>query len=330
MKVCIVGAGAIGGWFAARLAGAGHEVSVIARGAHLAAIRTQGLRLEQGGRQSVHPVAASDRPEDFDRQDFVFVTLKYINIEPLLERVAAMLGPNTAVVSAMNGVPWWFLRDLPGPLRGQRLESVDRGGRISAAIGDERIIGLTVRASCSVPEPGLIRHGNGTRIIAGEPAAQPGNSSARVEMLAQMMRGAGFGCEQSERIHYEVWSKVVGNLAFNPVAALTGAYTDWLIDMPETRALCAQLVAEAFETGRRLGFAITQTPAERIAETRLLGHVRNSMLQDVERRRPLELEAILGVVVEIGERLGLAVPYMKTLLALARMKDRMLREPASA
>jgi 2-dehydropantoate 2-reductase len=329
MRVCIVGGGAIGGWFAARLAGAGHEVSVIARGAHLAAMRARGLRLEQGGRQTVHPVAASDRPEDFDEQDFVFVTLKYIDIEPLMERLPAMLGPDTAVVSAMNGVPWWFLRDLPGPLRGQQLETVDRGGRISAAIDDARIIGLTVRASCSVPEPGFIRHGNGTRIIVGDPAAaRTGLQSARVKVLADMMQDAGFACEQSDRIHYELWSKVVGNLAINPVAALTGAHTDTLIEIPETNALCVQLVAEAFDIGRKLGFTIDQTPLGRIAETRLLGHVKSSMLQDAERRKPLELDAIVGVVAEIGERLGLAVPYTRTVLALARMKDRMLREPA--
>ncbi|MSQ72086.1 MAG: 2-dehydropantoate 2-reductase [Betaproteobacteria bacterium] len=329
MKICIVGAGAIGGWFAARLAGAGHEVSVIARGAHLEAIRAKGLRLEQGGRLTVHPVAASERPEDFGVQDFVFVTLKYIDIEPLMERVRAMLGADTAVVSAMNGVPWWFLRNLPGPLVGQRLETVDRDGRISAAIDDARVIGLTVRASCSVPEPGLIRHGNGTRIIVGAPSVSRGGTQPeRVKALAGMMQEAGYACEASDSIHYEVWSKVVGNLSFNPVAALTGGYTDWLIENPETNAVCAQLVGEAFDIGRRLGFAITQTPAERIAETRLLGHVKSSMLQDAERRKPLELDAILGVVVEIGERLGLSVPYMKTLLALARMKDRMLREPA--
>ncbi|MFO1363657.1 MAG: 2-dehydropantoate 2-reductase [Burkholderiales bacterium] len=316
MKVCIYGAGAIGGFIGARLGAAGHDASAVARGATLAALRRHGLRLVQGGATIVARVAAEEDPARLGAQDLVVVAVKGPALAAVAARIGPLLGPDTMVLVAMNGVPWWFFDGLPGPYAGTRLATVDPQGAIGAAIPTRHVVGCVVHASCASPEPGLVRHGMGAGLIVGEPA---GGRSARVERLVAELARAGFDAQLSERIQRDIWYKLWGNMTMNPVSAITGATGDRILDDDLVGAFCAAAMGEAAAIGARIGCGVTQSAADRNAVTRKLGAFKTSMLQDVEAGRPIELDGIVAVVREIGQKVGVPTPNIDTLLGLTRL-----------
>ena len=321
MKIAVVGLGAVGGLMAARLADAGHTVSALARGATLAAVRARGLRVSAAGRETVTAVRASDDPRELGTQDLVVVALK----GPALAAAAAALQPllaaQTIVLPAMNGVPWWFLQAAPAalPLTDRRLASVDPDGRIADALPIERVLGCVVHLASSSPEPGLIRHGFGERLIVGEPT---GGASARVETVCAALAQAGFKTEASTDIRHDVWYKLWGNMTMNPVSALTGATADRILDDPLVFAFMLRAMQEAATIGAQIGCPITQSGEERMGMARELGAFKTSMLQDALAGRAHELDALVSAVHEIGERLNLATPNIGALLGLTRLMAR--------
>ena len=319
-KVCIVGAGAIGGWIGAYL---GHrlanevELSVFARGATLAALREHGLRLDTpAGERLQVAVKASDMAQDLGPQDLVVVAVKGPALAAVAPAVKALLGPETRVLVAMNGVPWWFFDGLPGPCQGLQLESVDPGGVVRSLIPTERVIGSVVHASCATPEPGLVRHVMGMGLILGAP---DGGRPAHVEQLLALLQRAGFEATLSERIQRDIWFKLWGNMTMNPISALTGATCDRILDDELVRSFVTNVMLEAAEIGSRIGCAVEQTPKQRHVVTRKLGAFKTSMLQDVEAGRTIELQALVGAVREIAQRLALATPFTDALLGLTRL-----------
>ena len=323
-KICIYGAGAIGGWLGARLAAQGAAVSAVARGATLAALRTHGLRLREAGAdgavaERAFAVQASDSPFDLGPQDLVIVAVKAPAMAEVARAIAPLLGPDTAVLTAMNGVPWWFLQGFGGPLAGTRLESVDPGGAIAQAIDARRVIGCVVHASCSVDEPGVIRRHFGNGLIVGEPA---GGDTPRLASLAALLRQAGFDTTVSAQIQKDVWYKLWGNMTINPISAFTGATADRILDDDLARGFVSAVMLEAREIGARIGVPIEQTPDDRHQVTRKLGAFKPSMLQDVEAGRSVELDALVASVRELGQLTGVATPFTDALLGLARLHAR--------
>ncbi len=319
MKVCIVGAGAIGGFIGARLAAAGGaDVSAVARGATLDALRTHGWRLQQGDTLTQAPARASSLPAELGVQDLVVVAVKGPALTAVAPSLVPLLGPHTAVMPAMNGVPWWFCQGLPGwglaPLH-----SVDPGGVIAQAIAPDRVIGCVVHASASTPAPGLVQHRMGQGLVIGEPA---GGSSGRVQAVAALLAQAGFDVTPSADVRQDIWYKLWGNLTMNPVSALTGATIDQVLADPLVRDFCSAAMLEAAAIGQRIGCPVAQSPEDRHAVTARLGAFKTSMLQDVQAGRPLELDAIVTAVFEIGQRLGQPMPHIAALLGLTRLFGR--------
>ncbi|MCR5868746.1 2-dehydropantoate 2-reductase [Aquincola sp. J276] len=319
MKIAIVGAGAIGGFLGARLAAAGHEVSALARGATLQALRTHGWRLRESGVLHTAPcAAASADAAELGPQALVVVAVKGPALADVAPQLAPLLGADTTVLPAMNGVPWWFVQGLPG-VGDTPLESVDPGGRIAAAIALPRVLGCVVHAATGTSEPGLVEHRMGQGLIVGEPA---GGESPRATAIASLLREAGFEATASPQVRYDIWFKLWGNLTMNPVSAVTGATVDRVLDDPLVRAFCSAAMQEAAEIGRRIGCDIRQAPDDRHAVTRKLGAISTSMLQDVQAGRPMELDAIVGAVRELGRRVGVATPNVDALFGLARLFGR--------
>lgn len=316
MKVAVVGLGAVGGFLAARLAGGGHAVSALARGATLAAVRAHGLQLDEGGRRRRCTIAASDDAAALGPQDLVIVAVKSPALAAVAGQLAPLLGPDTPVLTAMNGVPWWFLQTLPAGRIDARLASVDPQGTIGAALPLVRVIGGVVHLTCSTPEPGVVRHGFGERLIVGEPA---GGASARVAAVAQALRDGGLEVETTADIRQAIWFKLWGNMTTNPVSALTGATADRIFDDPLVNAFCLRAMAEAAAIGARIDCPIAQSGEERQAVGRKLGAFKTSMLQDVEAGRPIELDALVTAVHEIGRKLDLPTPNIDALLGLTRL-----------
>jgi len=252
-------------------------------------------------------------------QDLVIVAVKAPALRDAAPAVAALIGPDTAVLTAMNGVPWWFFHGLPGPHAGQALASVDPEGTIAAAIPAGRVVGAVVHLACSTAEPGLVRHSVGNRLIVGEPS---GGITPRIERIAALLREAGFDTEVTNRIQAEIWYKLWGNMTMNPVSALTGATLDRILDDPLVNAFCLGVMREAATIGAAIGCPIAQTGEERNAITRKLGAVRTSMLQDVEAGRAVEIDALLASVREIGASSGIATPGIDALFGLARLHAR--------
>ena len=317
MKVCVVGLGAVGGLIGGRLAQAGHEVSALARGRTLESVRERGLVLESAGATASVAIAASDDAAALGPQELVVVALKAPALAGVVDDVAALLDAGTVLLPAMNGVPWWF---MPAGDRGAApLASVDPGGALLARLPLARVLGCVVHLTCSGPEPGRVRHGFGWRLVVGEPT---GGSSARVASVCSALAGAGFEAEASDDVRREVWYKLWGNMTMNPVSALTGALTDAIADDPLVRAFILRCMAEAAEIGARIGCPIDQSGEARIAVARELGGFRTSMLQDAAAGRPLELDALVASVHEIGTRVGVAMPNIGALLGLARLMAR--------
>jgi 2-dehydropantoate 2-reductase len=318
-KIVVVGLGAVGGLIAARLARAGHGVHALARGATLAAVRAEGLALTEGGRTERYPIEVNDDAAAVGAADLLVIALKAPALALAARSLAPLLGRHTVVLPAMNGVPWWFLRTDPCN-DSETLAAVDPAGAIAATLPLECTLGCVVHLTCSTPAPGQVQHGFGQRLIVGEPA---GGASARCDAVATLLESGGFTVERSPDVRRDIWYKLWGNMTMNPVSALTGSACDSILDDPLLRAFMARAMGEAAAIGARIGCPIEQSAEARMALTRELGAFKTSMLQDAEGGRPLELDALVGAVREIGARVGVPTPEIDTLFALTR---RMARE----
>ena len=318
-KVCIYGAGAIGGWLGVKLARAGCEVSVIARGATLQALQSQGLRLQQAGESMAAPVRASANPADLGVQDLVIVAVKAPAMAEVAKSIRPLIGPQTVVLTAMNGVPWWFFEGFGGSHAGTRLKAVDPDGSIAEAVPAQHIIGCVVHASCSLDSPGSVRHHFGNKLIIGEPS---GEQTPRVRELAALLDRAGLETVLSPQIQKDAWYKLWGNMTVNPISAMTGATTDLIMNDDLVRGFISAVMLEAREIGARIGIPIDQQPEDRHQITRKLGAFKTSMLQDVESGKPVELDALVTVVKELGALTQVATPFTDALLGLARLHGR--------
>ncbi|MEZ2331961.1 2-dehydropantoate 2-reductase [Mesorhizobium sp. RCC_202] len=316
MRVAVFGAGAIGGYLAAKLALAGRvDLSVVARGAHLEAIKADGFRLIEGGKETIAPVRAAARAEEFGVQDYVVLALKAHSLAPALEQIAPLLGPDTAVVTMQNGVPWWYFYKAGGALEGTRLAAVDPAGTIWKRLRPERVIGSVVYPAVEVDAPGLIRHVEGTRFSLGEPS---GEKSERVAALARELVKAGLQAPVREDIRSEIWIKLWGNLSFNPISALTGSTLAAIVADEGTRALARAMMLEAQAIGEHLGVRFPVAVDRRIKGAGDVGEHKTSMLQDLERGRPMEIDALVTAVQELGRLTGQPTPTIDSVLALVR------------
>jgi 2-dehydropantoate 2-reductase len=314
-RIGIVGAGAIGGWMGAQLAQAGCTVSVLARGATLKALQIRGLCLGN----TCHPVTASAHAAELGVQDLVIVAVKAPALAEVARQIGPLIGPDTVVLTAMNGVPWWFFQGFGGTLEGHSLQAIDPSGEIGEAIPARHVIGCVVHASCSVDAPGVVRHHFGNGLIIGEPSGQ---ATARVQALCELLTHAGFAASVSPQIQKDVWYKLWGNMTVNPISALTGATTDLILGDPLVRAFVSSVMLEAKAIGAALGIPIDQQPEDRHQVTLKLGAFKTSMLQDVEAGKAVELDALVTVVRELGTLTGVATPYTDALLGLSRLQAR--------
>jgi len=319
MNVCIYGAGAIGGWIGVKLARSGCDVSVVARGATLEALQSHGLRLQDGGDALSAPVRASANPAELGAQDLVVVAVKAPAMAEVAKSIAPLLGPRTIVLTAMNGVPWWFFEGFGGRHAGTRLKSIDPDGSIAQAIPARHIIGCVVHASCLLNGPGFVQHHFGNKLIIGEPS---GEKTARARELAALLERAGFDAVLSEQIQKDAWYKLWGNMTVNPISAMTGATTDLILNDDLVRDFVSSVMLEAKEIGARIGIPIDQQPEDRHQVTRKLGAFKTSMLQDVEAGKAVELDALVTVVKEVGALTGVDTPFTDALLGLARLHAR--------
>jgi 2-dehydropantoate 2-reductase len=319
MKACIYGAGAIGGWLGVKLANAGCDLSVVARGATLEALRAHGLRLQQGTETLTAKVRASAAPADLGVQDLVVVAVKAPAMAQVAKAIRPLLGPDTIVLTAMNGVPWWFFQDFGGSYAGTRLKAVDPDGSIAEAVPAKHIVGCVVHASCALRGPGFVQHHFGNKLIIGEPS---GEQTQRVRQLAALLEKAGFETVLSEQIQKDAWYKLWGNMTVNPVSAMTGATTDLILNDDLVRGFISAVMLEAREIGARVGIPIAQQPEDRHQVTRKLGAFKTSMLQDVEAGKPVEIDALVTVVREMGQMTGVPTPFTDALLGLSRLHAR--------
>lgn len=320
-RVTIVGAGAIGGWLGALLAQAGCTVSAIARGETLAALQRDGLHLRSGDSEQTLSVQAVADGSGLGPQDLVIVAVKAPALAGVAPLVAPLLGPETVVLTAMNGVPWWFFDGFGGNHAGTRLQTIDPEGALARAMPAAHVIGCVVHASCSVDAPGAIRHHFGNGLIVGEPA---GGESPRVQALAALLQRAGLNATVSPQIQKDIWYKLWGNMTVNPVSALTGATTDRILGDELVCGFISAVMLEAKAIGERIGIPIDQQPGDRHAVTLKLGAFKTSMLQDVEGRKPVELDALVSVVRELGQLTGVATPFTDALLGLSRLQAQTL------
>jgi len=318
VKIAIYGAGAVGGYLGAQLALAGEDVTLIARGAHLAAMRANGVRLLIGDEQRVARPRCVEDPAEAGPQDYVFLTTKAQQLPGVVDALPALLGAETAVVTAQNGIPWWYCYRLEGPWEDRRLASVDPGGRLWEAIGPERVIGCVVYPAVEIVEPGVIHHVEGDRCSLGEP---DGSRSVRASRLARVLVAAGLRAPVRSRIRNELWIKLWGNVAFNPISALTRATLDVICRDPGTRALARAVMIEARAVASALGEQFRIDVDQRIDGAARVGAHRTSMLQDLERGRRMEIDAVVGAVAELGRLTGVGTPSIDALYALVRQLD---------
>jgi len=322
MKVCIFGAGAIGGYMAVELADAGNaEVTCIARGPHLAAMRENGLRLvREDADDKVVAVNCTDDPAEAGPQDVVIVTLKAHSAAAVADQMAPLFGPETAVVTAQNGVPWWYFYKLDGAHEGTRVASVDPGNRQWDLIGPERAIGCVVYPAAEITAPGVIRHEYGNRFTLGEPS---GEKTERVQALSALLSDAGFRAPVRPRIRDEMWVKLWGNVSLNPISALTGGTLAQMIDDPDVCAVIRSVMIEAQAVGEALGVRFAIDVDKRIAGARDVGDHKTSMLQDLELGRPMEIDALVASVQELGRIVEVATPAIDIVLGLVRQRARL-------
>jgi 2-dehydropantoate 2-reductase len=320
VKICIYGAGAIGGYLAAELALTGVDVTVIARGPHLEAMRRDGLTLLTGDERKVAKVACTDDPAEAGPQDCVIITLKAHSVTAIVDKMAPLLGDETSVVTAQNGVPWWYFYKLPGDWENQRLETADPGGRIWDTLGPERAIGCVVYPSCEIVEPGVIQHLNGNRFMLGEP---DGSKSPRVVELSRVLVEAGLKAPVRTKIRDDIWLKLWGNVSFNPVSVLTLATLEQMCEDEGSRGVVATIMTEAEAVGKAVGVKFKIDVETRIGWAADVGAHKTSMLQDLEQCRPMETDALVGTVAEMGRMVGVATPTIDTILSLVRLRARM-------
>jgi 2-dehydropantoate 2-reductase len=319
MRIVIAGAGAIGGYLGAKLARAGADVVLFARGPHLAAMQAHGLKVvgEEGGEWEVRPAVTGDL-STIGQADVVFLGVKAHALTGLAPALRPLFGPETVVVSTQNGIPWWYFQDQPGELGQIRLERVDPGGVIAANIEHRRVVGSLAYFATDLAGPGVIRHIEGNRISFGEPS---GAKTERAKAIAEALIAAGLRCPVTTRFRHEIWVKLLGNVAFNPISALTGGTLEELARHPETARLVRELMVETEAVAARLGIELPISIDQRMAGAEKVGAHKTSMLQDYEAQRPMELEAVVGAVVELGERLGLPMTATRAVYACATMLD---------
>ena len=312
MKICIYGAGAIGGLMAAWLARSGHDVSVVARGAQLEAIRGSGLRVRSNGAVESYPIKAESDPRQLGPQDYVLVTVKAQSLTDVAETIGPMLGTETSVMTAMNGVPWWFFDRLRFGNGKERLESLDPGGKLAHAMPTERLVGCVIHLAASTPEPGLIR-----RLVVGEPG---GKNTRRTQRIADALKTAGFEVQVTEAIEKEFWVKLLGNVSFNPVSALTVSTADRLIQDRQVKDYMINIMREVLAIGRAVGVDADIDPEARIDMARALGKFKTSMLQDLEAGKSLEIDGLLAGTLEIARKAGVKAPYTESLFGLIKAR----------
>ena len=326
MKFAIVGAGAIGAFLGARLAQAGEDVYLIARGPHLRSMQANGVCVRSPeGNFEAHPTATNDY-DAVGPVDFVFLTVKAHSLTEIAPQLSPLLGPETAVVSAQNGIPWWYFQNHGGPWEGTRLESVDPEGTIAGAIEPRRIIGCIIYPSAAIVQPGVIKHIEGNRFAIGE---LDGASSDRCKRLSSTLIKAGFRSPIRRNIRHDLWVKLLGNVVFNPMSALTGVTLLEMATHPEASAVSRAAMAEADAVAHGLGVELGVSIDQRMAGAAQVGHHKTSMLQDIETGRPLELESVVGAVLELGDMQGIPMPHTRTLYACTKLlAQRLSNQPA--
>lgn len=319
-RICIFGAGAIGGYVGARLAMKGEaDVSLVARGGHLAAMRANGLTLRQAGETHVVRPKMTDDPAELGPQDFIILTLKSHGVAGVIDQLMPLIGKDTAILFAQNGIPWWYFHGMGGPFEGTRLESVDPGGTIWDRIGPERALGSVVWQAAEIEAPGVIAHHYGERMPIGEP---DGKKTERVQRLGALLTSAGIKSPVRPNLRNEIWLKLWGNLSFNPVSVLTGGTLIDLATDPGTRRVIGAMMEEARAVGEALGVAFTVNADERMDMAAKVGAHRTSMLQDVEAGRPTELDALLGVVIELAGLVQMSTPALKLIYDLCKFRSK--------
>ncbi|MBL3570537.1 2-dehydropantoate 2-reductase [Rhodovulum sulfidophilum] len=321
MKICVFGAGAIGGYMGAKLAQAGAEVSLVARGPHLAAMKARGLRLieEETGTDETVPVRVAEDAAELGEQDYVIVTLKAHSVPPVVPKMQPLIGEGTTIVSGVNGVPWWYFHKIGGPLEGTRLASVDPGDAQWTGFGPNRVLGCVVYPAAEVVEPGVVKHIEGNRFSLGEP---DGSKSDRATRLSQALAAAGLKAPVRPKLRDEIWVKLWGNLSFNPISALTHATLDVLCTDPGTRGVARAMMLEAQAIAEKLGVKFPIDVERRIEGGAAVGAHRTSMLQDLDLGRPMEIDALVGSVQELGRITDTPTPAIDTVLALVSLRAR--------
>jgi 2-dehydropantoate 2-reductase len=323
-KICVVGAGAIGGYLAVKLAQMGHEVSVVIRGANLKAVRENGMKLVmEDGTEHVAKLHATDRIADLPVQDIVILGMKAHQVAAVAAEIPNLLGPESIVVTAQNGVPWWYFHKHGGQYQGRRVEAVDPGGVVSSHIDVERVIGCIIYPACEIVAPGVIQHIEGNRFTLGE---LDGSSTPRIKALADILREAGFKAPIASDIRSEIWIKLWGNLSFNPISALTHATLVDICEFAPSRELVARMMREGQTIGEKLGVNFKVTLDKRIAGAAAVGKHKTSMLQDIEAGRPIELEALVGTVIEMGQITDTPTPNIEAVYALTALLARTVKE----
>jgi 2-dehydropantoate 2-reductase len=333
LKVCIFGAGAIGGFLGVQLAAAGADVSLVARGAHLAAMRANGVRLLMDGREHVARLLCTDEPAALGLQDYLMITLKAQQVSAAVASMAPLIGPDTCVVTATNGLPYWFFASASGKIKDARIQGIDPDRRQAGVLGYERAVGCVLLPAMEVIAPGVIRHEHGRRFPIGEP---DGKRTPRIERLRDLFVAGGLEAPIRDDIRDEIWLKLWGNLCLNPISALTHATLDLITADPATRAICRAMMLEAKSIGEALGLSLRVDVERRLDAAGALGAHRMSMLQDLERDRELEVEPLVGVMQELGRLTGIPTPTLDIVLALIRQRalvaeaarDRIVREPS--
>jgi len=324
MKISVVGAGAIGGYMGVKIAEQGHRVSLVARGPHLAAIQKNGLTLRQDGRETcIRDVFASSDITECKTQDIVLLTLKSHQITPIIDDLSTLFGPDTVMITLQNGIPWWYFQRNGGEFQNRIVETVDPGGVLANSIDPKRIIGCIAYPAATVAEPGVIEHVEGDRFPVGE---LDGSESERVQNVSDLFTEAGFRSRVLTDIRSEIWLKLWGNLTFNPISALTHSTLVDICQFPLTRELATTMMAEAQQIAERLGASFRVSIEKRIAGAEGVGKHKTSMLQDVEAGKPLEIDGMLGVVIELGEMTGVQTPTLKALYACASLLNKKIQD----
>ncbi len=320
MKFCIYGAGAIGGYLGAELALSGNQVTLIARGPHLKAIQKNGLTLVKEGESKTVDVSCTDDPTEAGPQDYVIITLKAHSVSGIVEQMLPLLGPDTPVVTAQNGIPWWYFHKLQGSWEGHQLESADPGGKIWKTLGPQRAIGCVVYPSCEIVEPGVIRHIQGKRFMLGEP---DGTRSDRIMALSEAWTPSGLKAPVRTKIRDDIWLKLWGNVSFNPVSVLTLATLEQITAHEGVRGVIRSMMTEAQSVAAQLGVQFPVDVDKRIGWAADVGAHKTSMLQDLQLSRPMEIDALVSTVAEMGRLVDVPTPTIDVVLSLVRLRAQM-------